>query len=174
MMKSNLRRMTVPSCRLYMLVVLMMAFAACSAGAGNGPNSPSGVTSESGGNQTTMWRIQFTQSGGFAGMQRELAVTSAGEATAKDLRRNREVKVRLDDGEVTRLRTLLAQAPESAAASGLGSQCRDCFEYAVDATVDGQRIAARVVDTQLDASGFRPLVNALVDILTRTLASTQG
>jgi len=172
-MNIDARGMAVGSCR-FRLCVLAMAFAACGT-AGGSPNSASAVTSLSGGNQAAMWRIRFTQSGGFAGLQRELDVTNAGEVIARDVRRNREVKVRLDDAEVARLSALLAQAPPDAAATSAlaSSQCRDCLEYGVDATADGQRIAAHLIDTELDASGFRPLVTALVEILTRSLATTQ-
>jgi hypothetical protein len=170
MMTIDVRRPTVRSRRPRLLGVLVTTFALCGGGS---LDSSSAELSESR-VQTAMWHIRFTQSGGFAGMQREMEVTSAGEVTARDLRRKHEVKGRVDDAELARLRTLLTEAPPgSAAASGPGSRCRDCVEYGVDATIDGRQVAARMVDMQLDASGFAPLVNALVDILTRTLAPTQ-
>jgi hypothetical protein len=147
-----------------------LTMSAC--GASSAPNSPTTATSGSLDAQATAWRIHFTQSGGFAGMQRELEVAGAGDLTARDLRRKREVQVQLADAERSRLLTLLREAPAESRARG-NAQCNDCLEYQVDATIDSRRIFARVVDTQLETSGFGPLVKALAEVLTRTLAATQ-
>ena len=114
------------------------------------------------------WHLTFTLSGGFAGFDRTLDVTSAGSAKAVDRRRTRQVDRQLSRDEIQEIDRLAASV--SSFDGSARTQCRDCFTYSLDLERQGQRVTVRVADDHLAESNARPLIASLTRILNQLLA----
>jgi hypothetical protein len=114
------------------------------------------------------WRVVLQMSGGFAGVQREIDVSSTGEVSVADRRRGTQLKPELRQADLMTIASLVANAQTSQA--GRMSACADCFEYHIDVRVGVRRIVADLNDGSLASSGLEQLVRMLVDILNRTLS----
>jgi hypothetical protein len=114
------------------------------------------------------WRVILTLSGGFAGVDRRLDVSSTGELSAADRGRGASVSRLATAPELAEI-GMLAASVKPPASSRRPTNCRDCFEYALEIERGGERFATKFDDTNLPASGFAPLVNALTTLLNRAL-----
>lgn len=74
------------------------------------------------------WSVRFSVSGGFAGLNRQLVISSDGAASATDRKSNRQAALQLTDSELTSLGELvLAVKPPQT--TGSLPACADCFVY---------------------------------------------
>lgn len=152
-----------PASRRRSLCVLLMIGAAlglclaCATAASTQPTSPS----------ATAWTLTFAMSGGIAGLDRQLELTSAGSATAVDRRRKltRAASVSADE-----LKTIDALVASARSLDARAPGCRDCFEYALDIQSGGNRITVRAHDTAMGGAAAQ-LVDTLRELLTRVLSS---
>jgi hypothetical protein len=111
------------------------------------------------------WTLTFHVSGGIAGFDRELHLTSDGSANATDARRSRRASRQIAPDELKAITRLLADARSLEA---VGAGCRDCVEYRLDiGRAPPVRITAN--DPGLAQSAAAPLIRALTSILQRTL-----
>jgi hypothetical protein len=114
------------------------------------------------------WSVTFRMSGGLAGLDRGLEVSSSGAATATDrIRRQRETGQAPRD-DLTALGRLVAAATSTEAARP--DSCRDCFEYDIDITSPGRQVTVHVNDVSLSSSDAAPLVNLLRWLQDRLLS----
>lgn len=113
------------------------------------------------------WRLTFHVSGGFAGFDRQLELTSTGTATATDNRRKRQVAGQATRDELQVLDRLAMSAASTTAPNR--TSCRDCFEYAIDLRLPGKSVMIRARDEGLADSGAAPLVRILTRLLDRLL-----
>ena len=113
------------------------------------------------------WGVTFRMSGGFAGLVRNLQVSSAGDVSAEDSRRQVRVTAKTTPEELAALNAFIAQqVPSRQAVSG---SCADCFLYELDVDAGGQRSNFRFDDATLMASGIEPTVRTLAAMLNRAL-----
>lgn len=131
--------------------------------------SARGVSSTASGQDTrSSWHLTFTISGGFAGFDRTLDVTSTGSAKAVDRRRTRQVDRQLSRDEIQEIDRLAASVTSFDGSAR--TQCRDCFTYSLDLERSGQRVTVRVADDRLAETNARPLITSVTRILNRLLA----
>jgi hypothetical protein len=114
------------------------------------------------------WRLTFNISGGFAGFDRTLELSSAGSAKAIDRRRTRQVDRQLSRDEIQEIDRLAASVTSFEGSAR--TQCRDCLTYSLDLEASGRRVAVRVADDHLAESNAAMLITSLTRILNRLLA----
>ena len=118
--------------------------------------------------RTERWSLTFELSGGFAGLDRRLELTSAGAATARDRRRRRDVTRQLPPDELTEIDRLVASAVSLDMSNR--TSCRDCLTYAIDVRTPNRQIVIRTIDQGLVGSTAEPLARALTRLQDRLLA----
>ena len=114
------------------------------------------------------WSLTFEVSGGFAGFDRRLYLTSAGLTTASDRRRRRDVTRQLSPDELTEIDRLVASAA-SLDTPGR-TACRDCLTYAIDIVTPNRRVSVRATDQSVVGLDAETLVRILSRLLDRMLA----
>lgn len=113
--------------------------------------SPSGPTSS----PVDAWNISLDQSGGFAGVQLHVDISSDGRLTAENGRSGKKVTKDLDAATLGKLSALVS------AASNLESprsSCADCFLYDLQVRSAGGSVRVQADDTTLAASGTQDLI----------------
>lgn len=117
------------------------------------------------------WGVHFIVSGGIAGMSQTLLVTSDRGLIARDLRRGAKVEQHLDERAVQDIAQALSALKEQPPSAGMfPGRCRDCFNYEVQAVLDGERRYVRLSSEQLQESPYRDLVKVLSETLRRALS----
>ena len=119
---------------------------------------------------TESWQLSFTQSGGFAGVQLQLDVSSDGRLTAEDLRSGKTVTKQLDAATLNKLSGLAASLALSAPQTPR-SACADCFLYDLQVTSGGRTVKLHADDTTLAASGAQSLISLLQQLRDDALKS---
>jgi hypothetical protein len=119
---------------------------------------------------TESWQLSFVQSGGFAGVQLKLGVSSDGRLTAQDLRSGKTATKQLDAATLNKISGLVSTLALSASQSP-GSACADCFLYDLQLTTGGRTIQVHADDTTLAASGAQDLIALLQQLRDGALKS---
>lgn len=110
-------------------------------------------------------------SGGIAGISQTLLATSDGRLVARDLRRGTKVEQRIDrQTEQNIARAMNALSGEGPIVSPLPGRCRDCFNYEIQAVLDGERRHVRLSSDRLEDSPYRDLVKILSETMRHALA----
>jgi hypothetical protein len=112
------------------------------------------------------WRLEIHLSGGFAGLDRQLELSSTGELTASDRRRDTHITARLSAGEIAQIDALIPVAP---AVSASRTGCADCLLYDLTLYVHGQSVVVHLDDISLGRSGTEPLIRSLLTLLDSAL-----
>jgi hypothetical protein len=112
------------------------------------------------------WRLEIHLSGGFAGLDRQLDLSSTGELTASDRRRDAHVTARVAAGDIAQINSLI---PVAAVASANRTGCADCLLYDLTLHAHGQSVVVHLDDITLGRSGVEPLIRSLLTLLDRAL-----
>ena len=134
---------------------------------GSAPQAPTAPTT------SAAWSLTFHQSGGFAGFDRQLDLTSSGVATVVDKRRNLTRRGQASSEELQAIsQMVIAVDPDDAR---LVPGCADCFEYSLDLQRPGSRLTIHANDSGLTPGvSPEPLVRSLNQLLTRLLNAEQA
>ncbi len=109
------------------------------------------------------WSIQFSRSGGFAGVDKSLALDSGGNLTVQSERPAVNVRKTISGDQVNTISGLLAGAcPFEMKPNEMG--CSDCFLYTLNVQMDGQTYRMLATDVTL-TEDVHPLITALSQIL---------
>jgi hypothetical protein len=114
------------------------------------------------------WRINMQMSGGLAGVSCSIVVTSLGEATASDIKKNQTVSFQLSEDELGVLFGLIKNLPEAWVMDD--KNCNDCFEYTLFITRDGKEFSASLNDLERADTDLDPLIKALVVLQDQLLS----
>ncbi|MEO8260257.1 MAG: hypothetical protein ABI868_23120 [Acidobacteriota bacterium] len=117
---------------------------------------------------TGSWQLSFHLSGGFAGMDRRLELSSTGALTVRDRKRSTDVGVQVAASEVARIAALIPDM--KVVAAGGRSTCRDCFNYDLEIQGQGRSQVVHLDDVTLANSGIEPFVKILTRLLDDALA----
>ena len=129
---------------------------------------PARATTASGsGSQATAWRVDFHLSGGFAGVDRALTLSSNGNLSAEDRRQPTRVTGKATAAELDQIAPLVVRIKSIPDTPRGDSRCRDCLSYSLDVETDGRRFTTRLDDTAIAGSGLNELVRALTALLNR-------
>jgi hypothetical protein len=125
------------------------------------------------------WSVKLTQSGGFAGLQRWVSVTSDGAVLASDDRAGAVGSLQLTPAQLADLAALVAQSsvqsPDSYPNASYpnrsypNSGCADCFLYYIEIHSGNTRFSAQADDVTLPGSGLEPLVTKLLGLMMEAL-----
>lgn len=116
------------------------------------------------------WTLELTQSGGIAGVQLSVEVTSDGALTATNERSGRTIQQTLPADTLAQLRKLVAALPDSAVAPG-PSSCADCFVYTLVLSSPSRNAKISADDTTMSASGAQELISFLRSLRDAALAT---
>ena len=116
------------------------------------------------------WDITLSQSGGIAGVQLNVEVSSDGRLTAEDQRSGKKVTKELDAATLEQLSRLVSAITTSTPGSP-HSNCADCFLYDLQITSGSQRAHVQADDTTLAASGAQALIGLLQQLRSGALQS---
>lgn len=144
-----------------LLIFCALGLSACAAPSAFPPPEPTADQS---------WTMRLTQTGGFAGVQLVVHVSSAGELKAEDQRTGRSVTVGLPPGELHELGGQL-EALTSQPPARLPSGCADCFIYDLEVASATGTIRVQADDTTLAASGAQALIEHLRRLRDEALSS---
>jgi hypothetical protein len=114
------------------------------------------------------WRLMFHMSGGFAGFDRGLDLTSDGDANAIDNRRKRQVAGSALPDELQTIDRLVTSAV--AIDTRNPPQCRDCLTYIIELRTSQGQVTMRLGDDALAESTLTPLIRALTRLQDRLLS----
>jgi hypothetical protein len=115
------------------------------------------------------WQITFTQSGGFIGLSRALAIASDGQTTATDDRTQKTVSGRLSAADLAALKDLVAATRYRTVTSQVG--CADCFYYQLQINASGGSFAAGMIQLSVPGSGLDPLIGFLQNQMVSLLGN---
>jgi hypothetical protein len=114
------------------------------------------------------WTVELFVSGGFAGVQRNIKISSSGDAIIMDEKKPKPINLDLLEAEVEKLSKLVVAIEHLPNVSG-SSPCVDCFQYEVDVVIQDSHFHASYNDETLKHSGIKPLVFELVRLMNDAL-----
>lgn len=135
-----------------------------------GCSAPEMIPQATGEGPFARWEVHMIMSGGFAGIRQTLLATSDGQLVARDLKRGTTVEQRVDkktEQDIARaLNVLSGERPNGSPFPG---RCRDCFNYEIQAVLDGERRYVRLSSEHLEDSPYKDLVKILSETMRRAL-----
>ena len=111
------------------------------------------------------WELDFVVSGGIAGINRSLTISSDGHLVTQDLRKNEKSESTLAQSEIANITELLTQACPFTAKRSLGS-CADCFNYTLDVFTNGTKYSLQANELSIPDNAA-PLVELLGGYITK-------
>jgi len=161
--------------RIAALGLLLAGLASCSPLVGEGmTGEPGTVLAVSG---EPAWTIDLHLSGGLAGRDQQLAVSSAGFFKLSDHRLGLSRQGQLSRELREKITGLLAGLPaaERTGPAGLpNSRCRDCLVFQLDWRSSGKPRTVRVSSDLLSRSPYRELISNLMTIINETGRPDEG
>jgi hypothetical protein len=119
--------------------------------------------------QTTAWTVDFHLSGGLAGADRVLTISSSGDFSAEDRRQPSRVTAKVTTAQLDQITPLVLRSKATPESRHGDSRCRDCLSYNLTIQIGGERFTARLDDTTLPDSGLEELARVLAGLLNRAL-----
>jgi hypothetical protein len=119
------------------------------------------------------WTVKFTLSGGFAGLNREMELSSSGRLDVTDQKRNKQVTFQLTGEDIKKIQGLIATAVRFPQVNELPA-CADCYLYGLSIQMTVMDFSASLNDINLSKSGLAPLINGLKDLQERALSGAMG
>lgn len=125
------------------------------------------------GQNTLGGRIEFSMSGGFAGIRQGLTVDDTGQTITNDEKRGLSIRGQLDAVRLAELRTAFKaiDVEDGTMTQRSGSRCADCFQYTIEATIGGRHHRAAMNSTSIHKSPYGDIVKILSQILREMLSS---
>jgi hypothetical protein len=114
------------------------------------------------------WQIRFTQTGGIAGVFRNMEISSSGEVKISDRTTHpgEEVVTHLTAEKLVTLSDLVAASSFRPASMPTG--CADCFIFDLQITGSDGNFQVQLDQVELPDSGLQPLVDFLAELLNNT------
>jgi len=148
------------------LVSIMILTVAC---------SRSDIGSEEGRSASSAtWSVEFSVSGGFAGVRQRLEVYQNGRVISVDEKLKKSVTSNLDQQDFAEMQKLvewrtatLSSSPEKSR----DSNCYDCYNYTVVSTLNGKRISRQYGGLNIARNNERKLIQLLSKVLHEQLSS---
>lgn len=148
---------------LVLCLMLGVFLTACSAPNTATPSVPASM------GQEASWSVQFSMSGGFAGLQRSVELSSTGQMTVIDRKEGRQVTVQIPEAEMEAISSWVLQAQPVPPPARLPA-CRDCFEYEVTIHRGGEALSFWYDDATLEGAELAPLINTLARLQDQALS----
>jgi hypothetical protein len=150
--------------RLVLAQLLCLILGACA------PARPEVSSTPSPPAPVSKWTITLTQSGGLAGVDMSIRVSSDGQLAATDERSGRQVSGQLTPSSIAEIDGLYGGAL-SVTQTPQPSSCADCFVYDLEIASPDGSTKIHLDDTSLPNAPAEPLVRYLVQLRNETLAT---
>jgi hypothetical protein len=122
--------------------------------------------------KTKSWTIEYTVSGGFAGIHRQLTLNSSGKLTAADKKFKKHAEQQISKEQLMEIANILEQLDflvNEKEASRLGGKCADCFQHKLILIVNGHKNIAEMDDISLRDSKYTVLIKLLSQMLEQAV-----
>ena len=116
------------------------------------------------------WNIELTQTGGLAGVDLSVQITSGGQLVAANRRSGHTSTSRVSEDQIGELGRLYAAAA-SAQYADHPSACADCFGYELTLTSGQQSRTIRLDDVSMAGTAAEPLIAYLTGLRDAALAA---
>jgi len=116
------------------------------------------------------WTIKLNQSGGFAGVQLNVEISSDGQLTAQDQRTNRSVTQTLPSQTMTKLNQFISNL--SIPSTGVPqSACADCYIYDMNIQTEESDLHILVDDVTIKNTSAADLIMFVIKLRDGALSS---
>ena len=140
----------------------------------NATAAPEESREASGKQKLRSWEIDYEVSGGFAGIQRKMNLSSDGKLIATDLKHKRTVEQQISEEQLTRITNMLTTIncqQVSDVRSKLSDRCADCFLHSLTLTIDDQQHTTSHNDISLRHSPYTSFIGLLSSLLDAALVN---
>ena len=147
---------------VFFAILFIMPVYCTAAGTSNSPSAE----------KQKKWVIEYTISGGFAGIRRQLTINSSGHLTATDQKLRKNIEQQISQKQLAEIVNILVQynfSLRNDSISKLSNRCADCFVYTLNLTEDGSKGKITVNDLSLKDSKYIALINLLSTMLDQAL-----
>ena len=114
------------------------------------------------------WQLTLQLTGGFAGIDRQLELSSTGELKVTDRRRGTQVITQASATELAQIASMVADLKSVDAVRE--STCRDCVQYDLRIRLSGRSLLFNINDVSLVGTPVEPLAKVLTGVLNRELS----
>ncbi len=153
---------------LFMSFIILSITPASCASAGTN----SSLSTEHHAEKPKSWIIEYTISGGFAGIHRHLTLNSSSQLTATDKKFKKLTEQQISQEQLMEIANILEQLNFSINeknASRLGGKCADCFQYSLTLTANSRKGAIILNDLSLNDSKYAALIRLLSTMMDQAL-----
>jgi len=136
------------------------------------PSAPKAVHETSEKQRPGLWEIEYEISGGFAGIRRQLKLSSDGRLLVTDLKQKKHIEQQASSEQLAEIANILAKIDFARSPETLpqfSNRCADCFQHVLTAVVRGQRYTLRFNDITLKDSECAPLTRLLLSMVNQAL-----
>lgn len=116
--------------------------------------------------QSSSWEAELLITGGFAGVQRGIKISSTGEVIIHGGNNNLQGQVQLSREDIEKFSRLINEIKEVRVQANPPA-CADCFQYELNVSINGKHFQATVNDLNLQDSGVAPLINEMENLLAK-------
>ena len=117
------------------------------------------------------WQVKYNLSGGFAGLNRELLLSSDGQIIVLDQRKKIHKAIKASPEQLTKARKLLENLQPLQPPVKPAQNCADCFYSQMVITLDKRTYTVDSNSLREEDTSYQNLNNFLSDILNRALTS---
>lgn len=143
-------------------------FSASCASAGENSNLSTGHHAE----KPMLWVIEYSISGGFAGIYHQLTLSKEGHLSATDQKTKKHVELQASKDQLAKITGILEQinfSVDANAPSKLSGRCADCFQYSLTLTANSRKGAVMLNDLSLNDSKYAALIRLLSTMMNQAL-----
>ena len=120
------------------------------------------------GDTNSAWEVELYVTGGFAGVRKNIRISSSGEMVVRDEEKNKPIALNVQQTDLERV-SKFVKAIERLPQVSKSSSCVDCFQYELDILIEDSHFHASYDDENLNQSGLKPLIFELVRIMDSAL-----
>jgi hypothetical protein len=160
-MKSPFKKILTPL--FISFIILSIMSASCASAGTNSSHSAE---------RQEKWIIEYTISGGFAGIRRQLIINSSGYLTATDQKLKKDERQQISQNQLAEIINILEHLNYSLHtenASKLSGRCADCFIYTLSITAGDRKGKITLNDLSLQGSKYNELIRLLSTMLEQAL-----
>lgn len=149
----------------FILIISIISFACTS------PAANSSISTERDNEKSRAWMIEYSISGGFAGINRQLALSSSGLMTVTNEKIKKHIEYKASPEQLTEITNILEQLDFSAndKSPSILSKCADCFRYSLSIKKDDKKGGVVLDDISLQGSKYIQLIRLLSSLMDEAL-----
>lgn len=149
----------------FIFMLSMISFACTSPAANNS------ISTERDNETSRTWMIEYSISGGFAGINRQLALSSNGLMTVTDEKIKKHIEHKVSQEQLKEISNILEQLDFSAhdKSPSILSKCADCFRYSLSIKKDDKKGGIVLDDLSLQGSKYIQLIRLLSSLMDESL-----